>query len=31
VRVERAGTPQMRSEFLPHLLRAAEELKDRVI
>jgi IclR family pca regulon transcriptional regulator len=31
VRVERAGPPQMRSEFLPHLLRAAEELKDRVV
>jgi IclR family pca regulon transcriptional regulator len=31
VRIERAGASQMRSEFLPHLLRAAEELKDRVI
>ncbi|QDO97391.1 helix-turn-helix domain-containing protein [Ferrovibrio terrae] len=31
VRVERAGAAQMRSEFLPHLLRAAEELKDRVV
>lgn len=31
VRIERAGAPQMRSEFLPHLLRAAEELKDRVV
>lgn len=31
VRIERAGAPQMRSEFLPHLLRAAEELRDRVI
>jgi IclR family pca regulon transcriptional regulator len=31
VRIERAGAPQMRSEFLPHLLRAAEELKGRVV
>lgn len=31
VRVERAGLQQMRSEFLPHLLRAAEELRERVI
>jgi IclR family pca regulon transcriptional regulator len=31
VRVERASPQQMRSEFLPHLLRAAEELKDRVV
>jgi IclR family pca regulon transcriptional regulator len=31
VRIERAYPQQMRSEFLPHLLRAAEELNDRVI
>lgn len=31
VRVERAGLPQMRSDFLPHLLRAAEELKNQVV
>lgn len=31
VRVERAGPQQMRSEFLPYLLRAAEELKARVV
>lgn len=31
VRVERASPQQMRSDFLPQLLRAAEELKDRVI
>lgn len=31
VRIERAYPQQMRSEFLPHLLRAAEDLKDRVV
>ncbi|MBS4046619.1 MAG: helix-turn-helix domain-containing protein [Alphaproteobacteria bacterium] len=31
VRVERAGPGQMRSDFLPALRKAAEELRDRVV